>query len=49
VLAIGAARASRIYTTRNGGRTWTLALVNNHRRAFYDCMAFFPGTRRGWR
>ncbi|MGH3496084.1 MAG: WD40/YVTN/BNR-like repeat-containing protein [Nocardioidaceae bacterium] len=47
VLAIGVQTASRIYTTRNGGRTWKLAFVNHDPNAFYDCMAFFPGGRRG--
>jgi photosystem II stability/assembly factor-like uncharacterized protein len=47
VLAIGEGDASRIYTTADGGRTWTLAFVNDDPLAFYDCMAFYPGGRRG--
>src|SRR5881409_2658346 len=39
VLAIGEAEASRIYTTADGGRHWTLAFVNTDPAAFYDCMA----------
>jgi photosystem II stability/assembly factor-like uncharacterized protein len=47
VLAIGEADASRIYTTADGGRHWTLAFVNDDPNAFYDCMAFYPGHRDG--
>jgi photosystem II stability/assembly factor-like uncharacterized protein len=47
VLAIGEGEASRIYTTADGGRSWRLAFVNDDPAAFYDCMAFFPGGRRG--
>ena len=47
VLSIGAGDASRIYTTFDGGRTWRLAFVNDDPDAFYDCMAFFAGGRRG--
>jgi photosystem II stability/assembly factor-like uncharacterized protein len=47
VLAIGEGDASRIYTTADGGRHWTLAFVNDDPAAFYDCMAFYPGERRG--
>ena len=47
VLSIGEADASRIYTTTDGGRSWRLAFVNDEPLAFYDCMAFFPGGRRG--
>jgi photosystem II stability/assembly factor-like uncharacterized protein len=47
VLAIGEGDASRIYTTFDGGRHWTLAFVNDDPAAFYDCMAFYPGGRRG--
>jgi photosystem II stability/assembly factor-like uncharacterized protein len=47
VLAIGPGEASRIYTTADGGRSWTLAFVNDDPDAFYDCMAFFPGHRYG--
>jgi photosystem II stability/assembly factor-like uncharacterized protein len=47
VLAIGEGRDSRIYRTTNGGRTWTKAFVNNDKRAFYDCMAMWPGDKNG--
>src|SRR4051795_6502545 len=36
VLAIGEGDASRIYTTRDGGRHWRLAFVNDDPAAFYD-------------
>ena len=47
VLAIGAGDASRIFTTIDGGRNWRLAFVNDDPNAFYDCMDFFAGGRRG--
>jgi photosystem II stability/assembly factor-like uncharacterized protein len=47
VLAIGEGDASRIYTTFDGGRNWTAAFVNDDPAAFYDCMDFYPGGRRG--
>jgi photosystem II stability/assembly factor-like uncharacterized protein len=47
VLAIGPGDASRIYRTTDGGATWETAFVNDDPAAFYDCMAFFPGGRRG--
>jgi photosystem II stability/assembly factor-like uncharacterized protein len=47
VLAIGPGDASRIYRTTDGGTTWDTAFVNTDPAAFYDCMAFFPGGRRG--
>ena len=47
VMAIGEGDASRIYTTRDGGATWTLAFVNDDPAAFYDCMDFYPGGSRG--
>jgi photosystem II stability/assembly factor-like uncharacterized protein len=47
VLAIGEGDASRIYTTDDGGATWDLAFVNDDPAAFYDCMDFYPGGRRG--
>jgi photosystem II stability/assembly factor-like uncharacterized protein len=47
VLAIGEGDASRIYTTADGGRHWTLAFVNDDPAAFYDCLAFYPGHRDG--
>jgi photosystem II stability/assembly factor-like uncharacterized protein len=47
VLAIGPGEASRIYRTTNGGASWASVFVNDDPAAFYDCMAFFPGGRRG--
>ena len=47
VLSIGEGDASRIYTTFDGGRTWKTAFVNDDPAAFYDCMDFFAGGRRG--
>jgi photosystem II stability/assembly factor-like uncharacterized protein len=47
VLAIGPGDASRIYRTTDGGVTWDPAFVNDDPAAFYDCMAFYPGGRRG--
>ena len=47
ILAIGPGDASRIYRTADGGATWDAAFVNDDPAAFYDCMAFYPGGRRG--
>jgi photosystem II stability/assembly factor-like uncharacterized protein len=47
VLSIGNGDASRIYTTTDGGRHWLLAFVNDDPNAFYDCMDFFDGGKRG--
>jgi photosystem II stability/assembly factor-like uncharacterized protein len=47
ILAIGSGDASRIYRTSDGGANWHEAFVNQDPAAFYDCMAFFPGGRRG--
>jgi photosystem II stability/assembly factor-like uncharacterized protein len=47
ILAIGSGEASRIYRTTDGGTSWDTAFVNDDPAAFYDCMAFFPGGRRG--
>ena len=47
ILAIGPGDASRIYRTTDGGTTWDTAFVNHDPAAFYDCMAFYPGGRRG--
>jgi photosystem II stability/assembly factor-like uncharacterized protein len=47
VLAIGEGDASRIYTTFDGGKSWITAFVNDDPAAFYDCMDFYPGGRRG--
>ena len=47
VLAIGPGEASRIYRTSDGGATWTEAFRNTDEAAFYNCMDFYPGGRRG--
>ncbi len=47
VLAIGEGDASRIYRTTDGGRHWQLAFVNDDPNAFYDCMDFYAGGKRG--
>jgi photosystem II stability/assembly factor-like uncharacterized protein len=47
VLSVGEGDASRIYRTTDGGATWSTAFVNDDPAAFYDCMAFYPGGRRG--
>lgn len=47
VLAIGPGEASRIYRSTDDGATWTEAFRNPDEDAFYDCMAFFPGGRKG--
>ncbi|WP_122818008.1 oxidoreductase [Nocardioides pantholopis] len=47
ILAIGPGEASRIYRTTNGGASWRTSFVNDDPAAFYDCMAFYPGGRRG--
>jgi photosystem II stability/assembly factor-like uncharacterized protein len=47
VLAIGSGEASRIYRTTDGGQTWEETFRNPEPTAFYNCMDFFPGGRRG--
>ncbi|HWM11279.1 MAG TPA: hypothetical protein VNO82_18115 [Solirubrobacteraceae bacterium] len=47
VMSIGVGEESRIYTTFDGGRSWKTAFVNDDPAAFYDCMDFFAGGRRG--
>jgi photosystem II stability/assembly factor-like uncharacterized protein len=47
VLAIGPGELSRIYRTVDGGRTWTETFRNTEPAAFYNCMDFYPGGRRG--
>jgi len=47
VLAIGPGDASRIYRTTDGGASWVAAFVNDDPAAFYDCLAFYPGGKRG--
>ncbi|MDN5894713.1 MAG: oxidoreductase [Nocardioides sp.] len=47
VLAIGPGEASRIYRTTDGGRTWRETFRNAEESAFYNCMDFYPGGKRG--
>ena len=47
VLAIGPGEASRIYRSTDRGESWTTSFQNDDPDAFYDCMAFYPGGRRG--
>lgn len=47
VLAIGPGEASRIYRTTDGGQTWTETFRNHEETAFYNCMDFYAGGRRG--
>ena len=47
VLAIGPGEASRIYRTTDGGQTWEETFRNQDEAAFYNCMDFFAGGRRG--
>lgn len=46
-LAIGPGGASRIYRTTDGGQTWQQTFRNTEAQAFYNCMDFYPGGRRG--
>lgn len=47
VLAIGPGEASRVYRTTDGGETWSETFRNDDEAAFYNCMDFYPGGRRG--
>jgi len=47
VLAIGEGEDSRIYRTTDGGDSWTETFRNDEETAFYNCMDFYPGGRRG--
>jgi photosystem II stability/assembly factor-like uncharacterized protein len=47
VLAIGPGDYSRIYRTTDGGRSWAETFRNSNPDAFYNCMDFYPGGRRG--
>ncbi|KAI1333730.1 oxidoreductase [Xylariaceae sp. FL0016] len=40
ILSIGEGNASRIYTTADGGASWTQSFTNQESAAFYDCIAF---------
>src|SRR5689334_15670592 len=44
-LAVGPAKASRIYRTTNGGASWELVFENQDPNAFYDGLAFFDHHR----
>jgi photosystem II stability/assembly factor-like uncharacterized protein len=45
LLSIGTGTDSRIYHTRDGGRSWTLQFTNQDPNGFYDCFAFFNSDR----
>ena len=47
VLSIGEGEASRIYRTTDGGTTWTESFRNQDEAAFYNCLDFYPGGKRG--
>ncbi|KAL5114457.1 hypothetical protein ACEQ8H_007654 [Pleosporales sp. CAS-2024a] len=40
ILSIGEGNASRIYLTRDAGKSWKPTFINQEPLAFYDCMAF---------
>jgi photosystem II stability/assembly factor-like uncharacterized protein len=41
LLAAGPGEQSRIYKTRDGGKTWALQFTNHDPKGFLDCMAFW--------
>ncbi len=45
LLSIGNGEDSRIYHTRDGGRTWAEQFRNTDPKAFYDCFAFWNPRR----
>lgn len=47
VLSIGPGEASRIWRTTDGGATWTETFRNTEEEAFYNCLDFYPGGKRG--
>jgi photosystem II stability/assembly factor-like uncharacterized protein len=47
VLSIGPGADSRIFRTDDGGATWTETFRNDEAAAFYNCVDFYPGGRRG--
>jgi len=47
LLAAGPGDRSRIYKTRDGGRSWSLQFTSRDTSAFYDCFAFWD-KRRGF-
>ncbi len=44
-MAAGSGDASRVYATRDGGRTWTLQLTNPDADGFFDAIAFWDAAR----
>jgi photosystem II stability/assembly factor-like uncharacterized protein len=38
---------AKVYRTTDGGRTWAETFRNTEKAAFYNCMDFYPGGRRG--
>ena len=46
-LSIGEGEASRIYKTVDGGATWTETFRSAEPTAFYNCVDFWPGGKRG--
>jgi photosystem II stability/assembly factor-like uncharacterized protein len=40
IMSIGEGNASRIYLTRDGGKSWKPTFINQEATAFYDCIAF---------
>lgn len=45
LMSAGTGTDSRIYKTRDGGRTWTQQFQNEDPNAFYDCFAFWSPDR----
>jgi photosystem II stability/assembly factor-like uncharacterized protein len=45
LLAAGTGTDSRIYKTKDGGRSWTLQFQNDNPAAFYDCFDFWNPNR----
>ncbi len=47
VLSIGPGEDSRIFRTTDGGATWDETFRNTEEAAFYNCLDFYPGGKRG--
>ena len=47
VLSIGPGEDSRVFRTTDGGATWDETFRNTEEAAFYNCLDFYPGGRRG--
>jgi photosystem II stability/assembly factor-like uncharacterized protein len=45
LLSAGVGEDSRIYTTADGGKTWTLQFKNLNKNGFYDCFDFWTPDR----